>query len=386
MRATERFSRTTLSESAIKRLIDQAAKNGISLLSFTGGEPLLHLDLLVRLIKHADSAGIRYIRTGTNGFFLSRPYDNDFYKRVNTVVDALAATQLRNFWISIDSCNPAVHDRMRGFSNVLIGIERALPVFHTAGLYPAANMGINRNIAGNKSLTFHDANSFTESKNHADKIFSEVFRFVTNLGFTTMNMCYPMSTSGLLSANETDKAQPMQPIYAATSRNYIVSFTKQEKTALFSGLSSAIESHRSSLRIFTPRSALHAIGNALVDQEYRSYPCRGGRDFYFASVDGDVYPCGYRGNEPFGNQWGNPNSITKNADCFKCEWECFRDPSELFGPITDLIHSPWLLARRCLKDADFMKLWLTDVRYFMACGFFNGRVPPDYSAIAKFAK
>lgn len=383
MRAIERFARATLPEDKIKKLIDDAVVRGVSIVSFTGGEPLLNLPLLVRLITYAHNAGIRYIRTGSNGFFCARPDDNDFDKRVNTVVEALAKTRIRNFWISIDSCDTAVHDRMRGFTDMIKGIERALPVFHSAGLYPAANMGINRNMAGENSLEW--GCSLEKLKDQTIVAAKKFFAFVTNMGFTTVNMCYPMSNEEtFLSDSGVIVPNAAQAIYAATSQNRVVHFTKQEKAVLLSGLSNAIQMHRSRIRIFTPLSSLYALGRLCYGNGYRAYPCRGGSDFYFASVNGNIYPCGYSGTEPCGEMWGKRKTGKQETACYKCEWECFRDPSELYGPISDLFCSPLNLVQRFKNDSAFMKLWITDIRYFMACRFFDGRIPPDYTKLARF--
>jgi hypothetical protein len=44
----------------------------------------------------------------------------------------------------MDSAGPERHERLRGLPGVIRGIERVLPLMHAAGLYPAANLGINR--------------------------------------------------------------------------------------------------------------------------------------------------------------------------------------------------------------------------------------------------
>jgi MoaA/NifB/PqqE/SkfB family radical SAM enzyme len=115
MRATESFTRSTLATDAIKRIIDAAASRGVQAISFTGGEPLLDLPRLVELIRYAGDAGIPYIRTGTNGFMFRHPEKPDFSNRVSRLVDQLANTSLRNFWISLDSAVDRVHEAMRGF-------------------------------------------------------------------------------------------------------------------------------------------------------------------------------------------------------------------------------------------------------------------------------
>jgi hypothetical protein len=63
--------------------------------------------------------------------------------------------------------------------------------------------------------------------------------------------------------------------------------------------------------------------------------------------------------------------------CTKCDWECFRDPSELIGPLHDLMTRPGRLVSRIVKDREWLRLWYEDLRYYRACGFFNGRVPPN---------
>ena len=147
MRVTEPFKRSRLSMDDLRRIIDAAAEKGVAAISFTGGEPMLLFDDLAALIRHAGRAGIPCIRTGTNGYFFMHSRRPGFHSRISRIVDTLADTPLRNFWISIDSAVPEVHETMRGFPGVVEGIAKALPVFHDAGIYPSLNLGINRNIA-----------------------------------------------------------------------------------------------------------------------------------------------------------------------------------------------------------------------------------------------
>ena len=113
-----------LSTDDFDKILEEAAALGCLIVRFTGGEPLLFLDELSILIKHAGAAGIPYIRTGTNGFTFVNPHGSHFQKRVARVAETLAATPLRNFWISIDSAVPSVHEKMRGFPEVIEGIEK----------------------------------------------------------------------------------------------------------------------------------------------------------------------------------------------------------------------------------------------------------------------
>ena len=75
----------------------------------------------------------------------------------------------------------------------------------------------------------------------------------------------------------------------------------------------------------------------------------------------------------------NFDAIDHTAYCRRCDWECFRDPSELFGPIADIMTRPRHIVHRLASDKVYLKLWINDLRYYHACHFFSGRVPPDYT-------
>lgn len=380
MQVTQKYPRSKIAGDDVRRILDAAAHNGVKVVSFTGGEPFLFFDELVALIHYAGRAGIEYIRTGTNGFMFANGSSPDLQSRVSRIADALARTPLRNFWISLDSAIPSVHEKMRGFAGIVKGIEKALPIFHARGIYPSANLGINRRIGGLSTQT--PDNGLPQKPNDFNHHFYRKFRtafrhfyqFAVDLGFTIVNCCYPMSidpsptTSGLKS------------VYAATSEEDIVRFSSHEKAILFKALFNTIPEFRSKIRIFSPRAFLSAAINAYQHGLPASYPCRGGIDyFYINSRDGDTYPCGFRGNENMGKYWSlDTGTLNRNATCRLCEWECFRDPSELFGPFLDLANAPLQLIKKIKKDHRFYKIWLEDLRYYRACSFFDGRKAPVY--------
>jgi MoaA/NifB/PqqE/SkfB family radical SAM enzyme len=148
MRITNKIERNRIPVTDIKRIIDAAAQRNIQSISFTGGEPLLFPDDLVELIGYARQAGIPMIRTGTNGFIFRNSDEKEFNSRLQRIAKKLYDSGLRNFWISIDSANPTLHEKMRGLPGIMDGLKKGLPIFHDAGLFPTANMGINRNMAG----------------------------------------------------------------------------------------------------------------------------------------------------------------------------------------------------------------------------------------------
>ncbi|MBN2122988.1 MAG: radical SAM protein [Deltaproteobacteria bacterium] len=386
MRVSQAFARTRLRRDDVKRILDAAAMNGVRVVSFTGGEPLLLLNDLVDLIQYAGRAGIDYIRTGTNGFFLRRPESAAFESRVRAVAEKLAATPLRNFWISIDSSLPSVHEGMRGLPGVIRGIEKALPLFHECGIYPSANLGINRNLSretmadAEKEAGCYAGSSPQEFYKAYRTGFRRFYRFVEELGFTMVNSCYPMSVG------EEEEDGPLAAIYGAASSERLVGFTPGEKAVLFQALLHAVSESRHRIRIFSPRSSLYSLARQYGGEAGFPYPCRGGIDFFFIDCrDGDTYPCGYRGRENLGKYWDlDGTSRPRVAECRACDWECFRDPSELFGPILQGLSHPLALGGRILKEPAFFKLWVADILYARACDFFNGRRPPHYSRLGRF--
>ncbi len=390
MRVTETFPRSTLPMDDLRRIIDHAAEKGVQVISFTGGEPLLLLEDVAALIRHAGRAGIRFIRTGTNGFLFARPDSPGFEARVRRTVEALASTPLRNFWISVDSAVPEVHERMRGFPDVIRGVEKALPYFHEAGLYPSANLGINRNMAGDPALSGLDGSGHSpETFYHACRsAFRRFFDFVIDLGFTAVNVCYPMSVE------EPEREAGLNAVYGAAAADRIVRFSRREKSVLFKALGDMLPEVRPRIRAFSPLCSLLALHRQYADNGGPApNPCRGGIDFFFIEAgSGHTYPCGYRGRENLGRFWEldpdrlDPDRLDPDAaSCLLCDWECFRDPSELFSPLLQVIDSPFRTAARWKNDPEYLAAWIHDMRYYFACNLFDGRVPPDFKRLKRFS-
>lgn len=362
MRTGNSFPRTTLTLNQTEEILKAAAKKGVTALSFTGGEPFLFLDQICHLSTFAGHYGIKYIRTGTNGYLFRHSEQVDFPERIKRLADQLAATPIRNIWVSIDSSDVATHEQMRGLPGVIRGIEQALPIFAERGLYLSANLGINRNLSGaDKDRDNLDYDFFFSG-------FERFYRFVKELGFSIANVCYPMYSA--------PQADSSTAVYAATASDRVVYFSTAEKLAMFQALFDCIPTQRDKIRIFTPRCSIHALLNQYRGQEDLATPCRGGSDFFFVdSRNGHTYPCGFRGEENLGefSQLKLNRCDTKNT-CRRCDWECFRDPSELFSPLLDLRTAPLRLLKRLREDRRFFQLWKEDLRYYRACHYFNGRI------------
>ena len=390
MRVTAAFKRRTLPHDELLRTIDAAAKKGIQAISFTGGEPLMELPLLLALIQRAGDAGIPYIRTGTNGFLFQGSHKPTFYDLISRLAEKLAQTPLRNFWISIDSAYPVVHETMRGFEGVIDGIAKAIPIFHQHGLYPSANLGINRNIGGRQTRFISYAGNseaayLTAFQRAFEQALRRFYQLVKELGFTIVNTCYPMSIESEKVENGTVE---LAPVYAATATDALVRFTRLEKAALFQAVKTVIPEFRNQVRIFSPLCALYRLCGQYKDAKTPQHGCRGGKDFYFiAAQDGNTYPCGYRGRENLGKFWDLPIADNNpSSDCRQCDWECFIDPSELFAPLLDAAKRPVRLGVKITSDPHFYRLWQEDLRYYRTCDYFNGRRQPNLKALNRFGR
>ena len=393
----DQSNKDLLSVAQYAGFFDQLVELNTLRMVFTGGEPLLYLDEVLEMARHAGRVGIPFVRTGTNGFLFRHSERAEFGERIHRLAERLAATPVRNFWISIDSVDTALHEEMRGFPGVIRGIEKALPIFHAHGLYPSANLGINRNMGG--SLTrdlgpagFRDRTSYLNTFGNVYKeAFQRFYQHIIDLGFTMVNTCYPMSIGA------SEEGQGLSPVYAATAIGDVVRFAADEKVALFGALLETIPRFRSMLRIFSPLCSLYALtrqharfasGELTREKGLPGYGCRGGLDFWFVDArDGHVYPCGYRGGEDFGPFEEMAEVPCKaGSDCTRCDWECFRDPSELFGPVLQGLSSPIRLLNRLRRDPQFFKYWCQDMAYYKACGFFDGRKAPQRRHLAAFTR
>lgn len=377
MRMSAEFSRSTLAFDSAKRTIDHAAANGVMALSITGGEPLLYLKDVTSLLKHAHDSGIPFTRTGTNGFLFTNSDAPGFEGRVARVAENLVNARIYTFWISIDSADTEVHERMRGLPGVIAGIRRALPIFHAHGLYPSVNLGINRNVAGPECPAFANSDDTYAFYRQA---FRRFYDSVIDLGFTIANACYPMSVPP-------GDARGLAAVYQATSKSSIVEFTAPERAAMYRALHDTIPEYRHKIRIFSPQSSLLSLVRQHTGDD-RSAPCRGGIDYFFVDAQrGHAFPCGYRGSDDMGPYWNlDLRKKPEAATCRKCDWECWRDPSELTDPGLLAVRRPWSLARRLLADRVYTTTWLNDLRYWRACNFFSCGTKPDYARMVAFAR
>lgn len=367
MNVTQRIPRGDMDLETLTRVIDHCAASGVEALSLTGGEPLLTPETLFAGLDYAQSVGIRYTRTGTNGAVFTDHGHKDFSARMHQLATRLAACRVRNFWISLDTVDPALHEANRGLPGMVAGLTRALPILRARGIYPTANLALNRFMGGAVALGSGRPEAFYAQCVAALRHF---FAFTAELGFTMANCCYPMC--------EADREPEQEAVYGATTTDRRVTFSAKEKRLLFQALLDTAPLFRGKLRLFTPLSAVHALTRQYGAPPRQARGCLGGISFLFVDRHGDAYPCGYRGKECLGPLWQlDWDRLERQPTCRACDWECFRDPSEVLGPVVDLTSGISGLARLLHVDWRQLRLWLADVGYIWACHGFDGRLPPD---------
>jgi MoaA/NifB/PqqE/SkfB family radical SAM enzyme len=382
MRREAKIPRVRLSEEAVQQALRECAEKGVKAVSFTGGEPFINIPRILALLDYAGDLDIPYLRSGTNGSLFAPGGEAAGMGRLIPFADSLAKSPLRNFWISMDSADTATHERLRGLPGVIDGIRAALPVFHARGLYPAVNLGINRYIAGEMIPPLGEGADEAVFLENFRRGFSAFFAKAVDMGFTMANVCYPMSSETLepetpangTSAN-TDAAVYGAAVYGAISDDIMVNFSRRELRLVFRALLETIPDFRSSIRIFTPLSTLYALSR---DNSHELlFPCLGGICyFYMDSRDGRIYPCGYRGDEDMGASVAELAPRSGEPFCKKCHWECFMDPSQLFGILRYVIRHPLKVLAGKAPDRRLLRLWLGDLKYYLSCGLFDGRNPP----------
>jgi hypothetical protein len=186
------------------------------------------------------------------------------------------------------------------------------------------------------------------------------------LGFTMANVCYPMSSGQAGLADE-------QPVYGAISGDPAVDFSPAELRLVFKALLEVIPRFRQRIRIFSPLSVLYALSR---EEGSLLFPCLGGHAYFFVNgKDGHLYPCGYRGNEDMGTDLAAAFRRGRKGKpfCVKCHWECFRDPSQLFGMARYMIRYPIRVFFKKEIDPRLLRLWFADIAYYMKNDFFDGR-------------
>jgi MoaA/NifB/PqqE/SkfB family radical SAM enzyme len=224
-----------LSTAEAKKLINDSQNLGISILAFTGGEPLLRKDIF-ELIAHVDKTKVVPILF-TNGQFLT-----------DENVGKLAEAGLYCAFVSIDSPSSKEHDRLRG----------------TPGLFNTAIEGIKK-LKSNGifvGLSSYAIRSATEKK-----MYRKLYKFAEELGVHNFILFDGVPTGNLLK----DTSEMLTHDQREEIRDFSSRIFKQSSVPPLSS-----QSWQNSIEGY-----LGGIG------------CLAGNIQYYVSAYGDVAPCDF---------------------------------------------------------------------------------------------
>ena len=173
-----------LSTDEVMRLIDDIEKMGATEIILTGGEPLLRGDIL-ELVEYGHSRGL-VVRLITNGILLDE-----------SLVRKLKNSGLNWCSISIDSSDPAVHDRFRNYPGCF---EKAMDGFLMLNKYkiPSSMISVAR-----KELIY--SGDLEKIVSMAKKIGASVVR----INFPVPIGRYQNQTDQILSFNEREQVRSL---------------------------------------------------------------------------------------------------------------------------------------------------------------------------------
>ena len=224
-----------LSTEEAKRVIDESQKLGISILAFTGGEPLLREDIfeLISYVNQKKTVPILF----TNGLLLTQ--DN---------VDKLAKAGLYSLFVSIDSPLPEEHNKLRGM----------------AGLFETAIEGIKQ---AKKKGIFVGLSSYATHSSTKEGKYKKIHEFAKELGLHNVMLFDGVPTGKILK----DTSELLTPEQREEIREYSANINKNQIVPPLSSQSwqNSIESY------------LAGIG------------CLAAYIQYYISAYGEVSPCDF---------------------------------------------------------------------------------------------
>jgi len=103
----------TLSPESLKEIIAKIQEKGVSQIHFSGGEPLLKMDLIIDLLKSAKKGTDFWVLT--SGFKLTSVY-----------AAKLKKAGLNGVMISLDHYEPEKHNQFRGFKDAYYWVEKGV--------------------------------------------------------------------------------------------------------------------------------------------------------------------------------------------------------------------------------------------------------------------
>ncbi|HWQ78761.1 MAG TPA: radical SAM/SPASM domain-containing protein [Anaerovoracaceae bacterium] len=130
-----------LSTAEIKQLVQELKKMGVFWLGFTGGEPLLHKDIVEIVRSAGDDCAVKLFTTGFN--------------LTEQLAKELKEAGLLYVSVSLDHWEEEVHDRLRGCQEAFRTALRAIEIFKSTGVHVGVSAVLSREMMqGNQVREF----------------------------------------------------------------------------------------------------------------------------------------------------------------------------------------------------------------------------------------
>lgn len=252
-----------------KKLIDFMKKNKVLVLSLTGGEPMLHPNLL-EIIRYAKSKGFM-VHMATNGTLLTLEK-----------AKALKIAGLDIISFSIDHYTPAVQDNLRRHKGAFNKVLNAVKIVKEAGIPFSTSTVVT--LFNYKNI-------------------DKVIRFVDKKLDTSFTLCTPHNS-------------PDSAFFEENSKE--VSFTSSEMIRVTEKI---IEMKKKGYNVSNSEEFLLDYINSLKGKS--NYACQGGSFVYYLEVNGEFYPC-FNKKKVFDMKTGWK---TDKTGCYDCSIQCFKEPS-----------------------------------------------------------
>jgi MoaA/NifB/PqqE/SkfB family radical SAM enzyme len=251
--------------------IDILYRQAVRYLVLTGGEPMLHPDLL-EIVQRASGLGMKVLLVTNAG--LLKPHR----------IRELAAGGLSSFIISIDAADADTHERNRGLPGVCDRIREANAVIDELGLHSTASVTMSRLV---------DYEALPD--------------FLKSLGFKAVTFSYPLTKldSNFLSFSDSD----------------LVNYSDAELLQAFG----QVKALKKRFQVVNPTASLEEMERFVRGQEQR-FPCLGGFQYFYLDWHLNLWRC---------HNWDQPMCHIKDFDgsqrvrdgCTKCMIDCYRDSS-----------------------------------------------------------
>lgn len=261
------------------KAIDKLSDFGVSHITLTGGEPLLH-PKIIDIVEYCTSKNIH-----------TAVLNADCRLVTEEKIKGLKAAGLDLISISIDSHNPKIVENQRKVPNLMTHIENAVKLAKKYKIKTMASIVIWKG-------------------NH--KNLKELFDKINEIGFDWISINYPEVSES--------KVYPL-------GGEGVKSLTKKD---IINSLKEIIKLKKSGkYKILNIDSSMENIINYLEDPKTAKYYCLGGSRVLFLDWFFNLYPCMHL-SKPIGNIFKIKLENLKKIKCNSCNMSWYRDFSVYF--------------------------------------------------------